>query len=291
MFEINEKKYDVMRNLRPVWDAILAVYKEYACLCERHKLRHYLAFGSVLGAVRHRGFIPWDDDLDVVMPRQDYDVFWKIAERELPPYFRPVTGGNTKEYMHYFGKIMETRSNVIEDVETRSNYALPQGIFIDVFPVDGCFTSSFCRFGRRLVTYALITREKALLDSTDKSFRGMLIKQVGHLLRPFFPNLKTARDLLLYNEKRLSYPSFGSTKICAFKDEELIGPRRMPCSWYGEPAIMEFEGLKVPVPSHWHEYLTTYYGDYMTLPPEEKRCVPTHGNEPEAPWKYGPTGV
>ena len=121
------------------------------------------------------------------------------------------------------------------------------------------------------------------------------MREVGHLLRPLFPNLKTERDFLLYNEKRLSYPSFGSTKICALGNEEFftgrIGSRRMPCSWYGEPAILEFEGLKVPVPSHWHEYLTTYYGDYMTLPPEEKRCVPTHGNEHEAPWKYGPTGI
>ena len=286
---------NIETSLRPLWDAILAVYQEYARLCERHKLRHYLAFGSVLGAVRHKGFIPWDDDLDVVMPRQDYDVFWEIAEKELPSFFRPVTVGNTREYMHDFGKIMETRIDVIEDVAARSKYALPQGIFIDVFPVDGCFTSPFCRFGRRLASYAQISRKKALLDSTDTSFRGMLVRQVGHLLRPFFPDLKTARDFLLYNDKRLSYPLFGSTKICALGNEEFftgrIGSRRMPCSWYGDPAIMEFEGLKVPVPSHWHEYLTTYYGDYMILPPVEKRCVPTHGDEPEAPWKYGPTGV
>ena len=81
-----------MENLKPVWSAILEVYDQYALVCNRFGLRHWVAYGTLLGAVRHKGFIPWDDDFDVFMPREDYERFLSIADTELPEYLKIVIG-------------------------------------------------------------------------------------------------------------------------------------------------------------------------------------------------------
>ena len=75
-------------NLAPVWKVVLDIYREFAAICQRHSLRHYAAFGTALGAVRHKGFIPWDDDFDVMMPRPDYERLIEIAPSELPAHLQ-----------------------------------------------------------------------------------------------------------------------------------------------------------------------------------------------------------
>ncbi len=281
-------------DLRPLWDSILEIYKAYAGICQRHNLRFYLGYGSVLGAIRHKGFIPWDDDFDVVMPRPDYDRFWEIADKELPPQFKTVTLFNTKEYALPWGKIMETRKDVVDSVCEKVGYGLPQGIFIDIFPLDGCYTDPVRCTLRKLMSYLLLSRQRYLLNNGTSSIRSKLSRFGGFLLRPFFSGLNTARDFTLYSQNRLSKPTFDKSLYCSLFNEELGNGNdepKMPRDVYGDPEWVPFEGLSVPVPHKWHEYLTIQYGDYMTLPPEEQRYVPTHSEQIVAPWRLGPTGV
>lgn len=95
-------------------EELLSIYQAFASVCKKHKLRHWVAFGTMLGAVRHNGFIPWDDDFDVFMLREDYEKFLTVANKELPEYFKVVTHRNCSAYPVAFGKIQESRRDVYE---------------------------------------------------------------------------------------------------------------------------------------------------------------------------------
>ena len=115
-------------NLRPVWDATLEVYKAVAALCDKHHLRYYVTYGCALGAVRHRGFIPWDDDFDMSMPREDYQRFIALATKELPPYLKFVNWRNTPEFSMLCGKIQDVREDRIKSIEKSCGRLLSNGI-------------------------------------------------------------------------------------------------------------------------------------------------------------------
>ena len=122
-------------DLRPVWRGILDVYRVVAEVCEKHNLRYYVTGGNCLGAVRHKGFIPWDDDLDIFLPWPDFDRFWEIVKAELPDYWKGIGWWNCDGYGMLYGKVQECRKSVVDDIEKQSNLNLPDGIFVDVFPL------------------------------------------------------------------------------------------------------------------------------------------------------------
>ena len=113
-------------NLKPVWDAVLNVYREVAQICDKHGLRYYLTDGTALGAVRHKGFIPWDDDFDMSMPREDYQKFIEIARNELPEHLKFVNWENTPEFTLLFGKVQDTRADFVKSIEAECGYMLWQ---------------------------------------------------------------------------------------------------------------------------------------------------------------------
>ena len=108
-------------NLRPIWDTILDVWKECYAICKRHNLRIWVAYGTAIGAMRHKGFIPWDDDFDVMMPRADYNLFMKYAVDELPAYMKWHSIENDPKYTLLFGKVQDERKDVLNKVKEESN--------------------------------------------------------------------------------------------------------------------------------------------------------------------------
>lgn len=124
-------------GMRPVWDAILEVYDAFAKVCDKNGLRYYVSDGGALGAVRHGGFIPWDDDLDVSMPREDYEKFIELSKTELPPHLKFVNWKNTPEFTLLFGKVQDSREDKIRAIEEKTGRMLSNGVYIDIFPIDG----------------------------------------------------------------------------------------------------------------------------------------------------------
>ncbi len=232
-------------NLRPVWDAILDVWKECYAICKRHNLRIWVAYGTAIGAMRHHGFIPWDDDFDVMMPRQDYNLFMKFAAEELPSYMKWHSIENDPEYTLLFGKVQEERENVLNCVKEQSNLNLHQGIFIDFFPLDGLPSSKFSCW-LWYVRRSLIRRCNLFGDDLH-SMQKWIVKRK-------FDESRNVAWLL----SDIRYPR------CIFKKE-----------WFEETQIVDFENVKVPVPIAVHDILTNVYGNYMQLPPEDKR-KPSH---------------
>ena len=237
-------------NLQPIWDELLFIYHEFRAICERHQLRYWAAYGTLLGAVRHKGFIPWDDDFDVVMPRSDYNQFIKVAPEELPGFLKWVCAENGTRSWIPFGKIYETRKEIKERVANDSNLSLRHGLFVDVFPLDGIPSTAVGRF----------------LYFAERSLRRKLMHRSGtkvgknkRFLR-FLKRYDFDRSKCVANTDDASSNDIGH---CAFRE------------WYRSTVWLPFAGTDVPAPVDYEKILRHQYGEYMKLPPENQR-LPTH---------------
>jgi len=278
-------------HLRPIWDATLDIYKEIDKVCDRHGLRYYVTDGTLIGAIRHKGFIPWDDDFDMSMPRPDYEKFIEYAKTELPPHLKFVNWKNTPEFQLMFGKVQDCRRELIEDLEHQSGIKMANGLFVDIFPIDGYPSGVFSRMVIKAVNFVLsqdmnfrFTRLK------DRSWKGRILHPLGAVFSALLPWLRTYADFqAVYEQILLRYPyavseNTGRASVC------LHGLNRPPLSKtaWGEGRTVEFHDTQVVVPSDSHAYLSMLYGDYMKLPPESKRH-PTHTYAKRCPWWLGPT--
>lgn len=236
-------------NLRPIWDEILEIYKAFAAVCDKNGLRYYVTGGTLLGAARHKGFIPWDDDFDVVMPRPDYRKFFDICAKELPSHLRGYdfrTKLPSDNWHQMFGKVMEVRSEVVDSIANASNLMLNQGVFIDIIPIDGMpkATIPFYWWALR----RSIWRHKKGSYQKDIQFEDWLMK--------WNYDKSPAVDDYNANGRRLK-------------------TRALSASSFGEPIMMPFDKIAVPCPQEWEKFLTLIYGEWRKLPPEDK-CKPTH---------------
>lgn len=275
-------------NLRPVWDAILNIYATYTELCKKYGLRYYIINGTAIGAVRHHGFIPWDDDFDVAMPREDYEKFRRIV-KELPPHLKFVDWHNTKEYTQLFGKIQDSRREVVESIERETGFMLSNGIFIDVFPIDG-FPSNPIMYYLYKVKYQII---KAVIRFRLHSFKeqtkaGVGTWCLGMFCGFFWPFRWSQPRLFTAIEKFAKSCPFATSKNTGRVDSSLTFRYVYDKSVWGSPQYVSFENINVPIPQKIDEYLRLEYGNYMQLPPETKR-TPNHGYSWRCSWWLGPT--
>lgn len=282
--------YTIDYGLRPLWDSLLDIYKEFRKVCEQNGLRHWVAFGTALGAVRHHGFIPWDDDFDVMMPREDYETFMRIAQRELPSHLRVINWNNTNGYNWLFGKVQDTRKDRLKELETKLGRVLPQGVYIDVFACDGYPTSKISRLKHTINGFMICARREYCLCPTNKRShpRRRIMIITGAILGLRFQNMKTLQDFVRLNEKRVrSYDYNASAYVITSGVRYSLGlkgtvyPRHIFCSGTLE---MVFENITVPIMSEWEKYLEIEFGNWRKLPPVEQRGL-THRNEEIASWR------
>lgn len=245
----------------------LAVLREVDILCENEGLRYCLCGGSLLGAIRHQGFIPWDDDIDILMPRDDYERFLKLAPRHLGGHCRVATYRNDPLHPYPFAKVCDLRT-------VQKQPSLPDsGIGVDVFPMDGLpddISASDAQF-RAMKCY------DALLWSTfSKPASSRSRRWIRKLLVPLSKLLGRKR-ILKWLERQATKYAFDQSEFVAVLVITTYGKReRMTKAAFSEFRRMPFEGEQYPVPVGYHEYLSSLYGDYMQLPPIEKRFPHHH---------------
>ncbi|MBE6404408.1 MAG: LicD family protein [Lentisphaerae bacterium] len=273
-------------------EELLSIYQAFASVCEKHQLKHWVAFGTMLGAVRHHGFIPWDDDFDIFMLREDYEKFLSVADKELPEYFKLVTHRNCSAYPAIFGKIQESRREVYEKIESETDYINPHGLYIDIFPLDG-MPSSWIEQKLDLLRYAVGYCRKKYLFRKGKhgSLAGAISRCAGWFMGLFLWKRKTENDFAFMLDLWVKkYPTTGCKFVrvgsldARFQRKEYCFLREI----FDDSEVVLFETITVPVPKKWDAALRTLYGDsYMTPPPVEKR-VSEHSKSKKAPWYYGP---
>ena len=247
-------------NLRPLWDAILALYGRFDAYCKEYGLRYYVTGGTLLGAVRHNGFIPWDDDFDVVMPRPDYIRFIECIRKAPIRNSRLVTMDTDPRWGQYFAKLVETDCNVVDDVQRGTGLSVSDGICVDVIPIDGMPKAT-------IPFYFWALKRSTWRHSTHKNpFWRVLL----NLLWPKGSPEAFERWLASYDY---------DTSPCV-EDYNANGRRfKMRClsaASFGEPIMHQFENINVPLPREWDKFLRCIFGgDYMTPPPQEAQ-VPSH---------------
>lgn len=286
---ISEDKF----GLRPIWDASLAIYKEVARICDRHGLRYYATDGTALGAVRHKGFIPWDDDFDISMPRPDYEKFKRVANSELPPNLKFWDYKDIDDFHLLFGKVQETRKEVVEELEGKVGHQLSNGVYIDIFPIDGYPTSRlrglFSRI-RGFVYYQIGAYKFRLFK--DRSAKGKCMHPVGWFLSLFAPSVREYSDLLIRYEKMLNEVPFEQSEWTGRTCSSLTVFRRAPLSKkaWGSPTPSEFEDTTIMIPEDCDAHLKNEYykWDYMVPPPVGQQH-PTHVYAEHCPWWLGPS--
>ena len=286
-------------GLMPIWDASFDIYKEFVKICDKHSLRYYATDGTALGAVRHKSYIPWDDDFDVSMPRPDYEKFLRIAEAELPKHLKLITWKNTPEYHLLFGKIQNVQRDYVENIEKRVGHVLSNGVFIDVFPIEGYPTSAFAKIKINVLSFVY---RQILWFRVDRKCRakvgnrGLLTRWAktitGCIFACLFIRLKNWQDVLGAYEDICREFSFDQCDYTGRTCSSLTVLRRQPLkkSAWGSAKEMEFHTGMIKVPEDYDAHLRNEYykWDYMVLPPEEQRH-PSHGYPYRCAWWLGPT--
>lgn len=251
-------------------DILLAV----ADFCEKKNLRYFLGYGTLLGAVRHKGFIPWDDDIDIFMPRKDYDILIEKFNSQMDntPYRAIIP--YSKHSKHTILKIGDNRTLKSEPEYRYTNSTKSGMVDIDVFPLDGT--------PEDIAQYDIWY--KKLYDLYDayfiklRTFKNLNLRSKVKLLmkKVYFAFFLTSAKIIKETRKlHQQYPYeecdyIGSVECCwnskgnHFKKE-----------WFVDYTLLEFDNYTLKAPVGYHEILKSLYGDYMRLPPEKDR-IPLH---------------
>ena len=236
-------------------------------VCERLNLRYFAIGGTLLGAVRHKGFIPWDDDIDVGMPRSDYEIFVKEGGRYFSdPYFLQ-TFSSDKEAIFPFAKLRDSGTTFIE--KSAASLHINHGVYIDIFPLDGYPTSRIK--GKILNWEKAILNERVLKGFIDLEHSNNLKRKIVlSLTAPLSSQGAVKRfDKLI---KKYDYEdSYLIANYCGAWGKKEIVPKH----WYGNGIQGTFESIEIMLPEKYDLWLTQVYGDYNKYPPLEEQ-VPHH---------------
>ena len=263
-----------MKDISPAnaKEIMLDILEDIASFCDNKSLTYFLAYGTLIGAIRHKGFIPWDDDIDLGMPREDYEKFLELSIKLLPKNFKVVNYRNTPEYQYYITRVLDVNTKVVEErIGNENKYT---NASIDIFPIDGTPNNKFIR----KIYYFRVLSHRALMslcykDSIDRKRKRGKCEKVFLWIMEHLPiekmttpyKQKCKIDKLL-RKQDVSKSKYIGNIMGAYRTKEIV-----PKEFYGEGKMYQFEDIELRGLDMYEKYLTYTYGNYMELPPEESR--------------------
>lgn len=263
----NQKLYEftpeTLRKLQLKELDTLVYFKEF---CDKNNLLFYLCGGCCIGSLRTGGFIPWDDDIDILMPRDDYEKLYKLWDNDKQERFKLLRTDEKIFTGNIFTTIVDTETTCVK--ANQAHLDIPFGIMMDIFPIDGCPKEKFKRTMQKLnaMIYSLF-----LAQIVPENHGGIMALGSKFLLS--IVKSPKAREKKWRNaERRMSKYKIAD---CEYITELCEGVHSMqpeyPKEWFASAVYREFEGLQMPIPVGYDPYLKKAFGDYMTLPPEDKQ--------------------
>lgn len=245
---------------------LLTMLTEFDNYCKEKRLVYWLSGGTLLGCVRHGGFIPWDDDIDVIMPRADYEKF--VSNRTVSGLYPIVVNKYGDSFRSAYANLVDTGTIMLENDEMRSN---GRGVFLDVFPLDGLPD------GKRMSSFM----QKQLMMNKVLSLTNMKRPRI-HSAKDALKVFAWAISKALINPGKLVETISSNAASHSYEDSAYVGvssfvvgkhPGRFiwEKKWFEGTQSGLFEGHEFDIPAGYHELLRTLYGEYMTLPPVDQR--------------------
>ncbi len=242
-------------KIKDVQKIELEILLEFDRICKEEGLPYQLFSGTLLGAIRHKGFIPWDDDIDVAMMRKDYETFLQMGQKKLREEYFLQTTETDKNYVNPFAKIRKNGTIFMESMV--EGVDMHHGVYIDIFPLDYVKPGTVVGYGQLeiLKFFRTIKKNRTQKPEVKESFfkrrlsDAMVDRGISMALNLFSKRgTNHISDLVFNNTKKLY-------------DEYAMSNETMESS-----IMVNFEGHSFPIPKNYHEELKIYYGDYMTLP-------------------------
>lgn len=238
---------------------LLNILKDFASFCDEQNLKYYLAFGTLLGAVRHNGFIPWDDDLDIMMPRHDYE---KFIDTYKSNFYKCIHIDNNNSYFYPFAKVYDTRTIIKEDIIASTEF----GLYIDIFPIDGIADgNSKIQLFPSVILQKCMRNKYSSLSRKRSRIKQTFIHITKFLLKPF--SLRFLGKEINKLAKKYSYVECNKVAVSVWGYDYQVYYKIM----LGNGRKIQFEDGYYNAPDDWDAVLKLIYGDYMMLPPESKR--------------------
>lgn len=249
--------YEVSEKKKKVWAVLLNLLEYFDILCHEHNLHYFVDYGTLLGAVRHQGFIPWDDDIDIVMFRDEYEKLKTVAQNSVSePFF--FQNSYTDIMISAFSKLRDSRTSAIEFPDYPPEFH--QGIFIDIFPLDdapdGVGMKPVIHQMQREIWMSVVNAQK-LNEILNQGYQPALDTQslLELIHMPMRERMKIFEDFNL--------SQFGkSQKVCFITDYFLNEPDVLR-EWYSDTVYLPFENIMVPAPAGYDSLLKCRYGNYM----------------------------
>ena len=257
---------------------ICEIAKEFDRFCTKYSLRYYGIGGTAIGALRHNGIIPWDDDIDFVMPRSDYEIFLNLAETKLDSKYDVFSYRNSPLYHLSMAKMCDANTSLLPSRQIR----IMIGAFIDIFPIDGlpdtdqkgrvAYFNNYLKLRHQAEAinkyYTIRSVFSSIKHNNWEELKNQFLSHWYHLMRKKNDMFEKCDEVLM------RYP-FDSSRYVAYfstnRSAKIISPRE----WFDDFFYAPFEDFEIRLPIGIHEYLTQLFGDYMTLPDESER-IPRH---------------
>lgn len=254
-------------DLRALQMKCLDILVYFKNICDKNKLTFFLAGGTAIGALRHHGFIPWDDDIDVFMPRPDYEKLTRIWN-DVADTSKYVFCRSTKEinYHHHAASIVNINTTWIEERNVDND--IPQGVLMDVIPLDGCPDGKIQRISQLFYAFIFALFNPQRLPENKSKSVYVATKIIMGIIR----SRKLQNKLWIKAEKEMIKYDFYSQKNIT----ELIGNingmlTTHPLESFSSVTYVDFEGHEMPIMKGYEEYLTSIFHDYMKMPPLSER--------------------
>ena len=244
----------------------IEILDDVAAFCQHHNLRYYLAYGTLLGAIRHKGYIPWDDDIDIHMPRPDYEKFLKLYNCENSTNC-VVSHELDKKYRVAFAKVYR-KGTLVKECHFKQDVF---GVYIDIFPLDGYKDEKQAHQCGEIRRYMHV--KNSIFTSSMTAMRKMRLALTKAILLPV-----TLRSLQKRIKRIATQCSYDSSERVYSSYSRLAAREIFPRAIFDNYKMVAFEGKEYRAPLDCDCYLRALYGNYMTLPPKEKQQS-THNSQ------------